>query len=70
MLTSLIIRLLAPVILEIVKELLGKLADGKQVQLDELSVKTLLMARQGEIDRHMKTAMTGVGISYEEQGGL
>lgn len=66
MLTSLIIRLLAPVILEIVKELLGKLADGKQVQLDELSVKTLLMARQGEIDRHMKTAMTGVGISYEE----
>lgn len=66
MLTSLIIRLLAPLVLEVIKELLGRLANGEQVQVDELSVKTSLMARQGEIDRHMKTAMAGVGISYKD----
>ena len=66
MLTSLLIRLLAPLVLEVIKELLGRLANGEQIQVNEGSVKTLLMARQGEIDRHVKTAMTGVGISYED----
>jgi arginine repressor len=51
MLTQLIIRLLAPVILEIIKELLEKIASGQQVQLTEELVKSSMIAKESQISQ-------------------
>lgn len=49
MLTQLIIRLLTPIIVEVIKELLSQLASGQAIQIDEQSVKTAMMARETRV---------------------
>jgi hypothetical protein len=58
MLTTLIIRLLAPVILEIIKELLEKIAAGQPVQLTEELVKSSMIAKEAKISQ----GIAGLGI--------
>lgn len=49
MFTQLIIRLLTPIIVEVIKELLSQLATGQAIQIDEQSVKTAMMARETRV---------------------
>lgn len=49
MLTQLIIRLLTPIIVEVIKELLSQLATGQPVQIDEQTVRSAMMARETRV---------------------
>jgi hypothetical protein len=61
MLTQLIIRLLTPIIVEVIKELLEQLATGQPVQIDEQSVRTAMMAREARV----ATAIHGMRVPRE-----
>ena len=61
MFTQLIIRLLTPIIVEVIKELLSQLATGQPVQIDEQTVKTAMMARESRV----ATAIHGMKVSQE-----
>lgn len=61
MFTQLIIRLLTPIIVEVIKELLSQLATGQTVQIDEHSVETAMMARKSRV----ATAIHGMKVSEE-----
>jgi hypothetical protein len=65
MLVTLLVRLLAPLIVEVIRELLDQIASGQQVQLTESTVMRALDKHRDELDRNVRTAMTGVGIHYE-----
>ena len=56
MLTAMIIRLLTPVILEVLKELLQQLASGQPVQLTEETVKTAMLSREKKISSQIEIA--------------
>lgn len=49
MFTQIIIRLLTPIIVEVIKELLAQLASGHAVQVDEQTVKSAMMARESRV---------------------
>ena len=61
MLTQLIIRLLTPIIVEVIKELLEQLATGRPVQIDEQTVRTAMMARETRV----ATAIHGMRVPRE-----
>ncbi|CAB5207207.1 hypothetical protein UFOVP184_45 [uncultured Caudovirales phage] len=54
MISALIIRLLTPVIVEVIRELLFKLANGELVSIDEASVKTAMMQREAQVQSQLK----------------
>lgn len=64
MFATIIIRLLAPVILEVLKELLQQLASGQPVQLTEETVKASMLARENEISSQIK----GMGLNFQGRG--
>lgn len=49
MLTQLIIRLLTPIIVEVIKELMAQLASGQTVQIDDQTVRSAMMARETRV---------------------
>jgi hypothetical protein len=61
MLTQLIIRLLTPIIVEVIKELLSQLASGQAIQIDEQSVKSAMMARETRVAQ----AIHGMRVANE-----
>lgn len=61
MLTQLIIRLLTPIIVEVIKELLAQLASGQSIQIDESTVKSAMMARE----TRLANAIHGMRIPQE-----
>jgi len=54
MISALIIRLLTPVIVEVIRELLSKLANGDLVSIDEASVKAAMMQRESQVQSQLK----------------
>lgn len=53
MLAGLIIRILTPVILEVIRELLTQLASGQPVALTEEAVHQAMMSRESQISASM-----------------
>lgn len=66
MFATIIIRLLTPVILEVLKELLQQLASGQPVQLTEETVKASMQARESEISSQIKV----MGLNFQGKGQL
>lgn len=64
MFAAIIIRILTPVILEVLKELLQQLASGQPVQLTEETVKASMLARENEISSQIK----GMGLNFQGRG--
>ena len=64
MLAAIIIRILTPVILEILKELLQQLASGQPVQLTEETIKASMLAREDRISSQIKV----MGLNFQGKG--
>ena len=62
MITAIVVRLLSPIIVEVIQELLSKLADGQPVEINEVSVKQAMMARDGRIESQLKSVNWEVGL--------
>ena len=62
MITAIAVRLLSPIIVEVIQELLAKLADGQSVEINEVSVKQAMMARDGRIETQLKSVNWEVGL--------
>lgn len=62
MITAIVVRLLSPIIVEVIQELLAKLADGQSVEINEVSVKQAMMARDGRIESQLKSVNWEVGL--------
>jgi hypothetical protein len=52
--SAMIIRLLTPVIVEVIRELLAKLASGETVSIDESSVKAAMLHREAQVQSQLK----------------
>ena len=63
MFTQIIIRLLTPIIVEVIKELLAQLASGQTVQVDEQTVRSALMVRESRL----ATAIHGMRFPQDEK---
>lgn len=61
MLTQLIIRLLSPIIVEVILEMMQRLAAGQTVQIDEQTVRSAMMARETRV----ATAIHGMRAANE-----
>lgn len=62
MISAIIIRLLTPVIVEVMREILKKLANGELVALDEASVKAAMLQREGDVQAQLKSVSWEVGL--------
>ena len=62
MITAIVVRLLSPIIVEVIQELLSKLANGQSVEINETSVKQAMMARDGRIESQLKSVKWEVGL--------
>ena len=62
MITAIVVRLLSPIIVEVIQELLSKLANGQSVEINEVSVKQAMMARDGRIESQLKSVKWEVGL--------
>lgn len=62
MITKIVVRLLSPIIVEVIQELLAKLAEGHPVEINEASVKQAMMARDGRIESQLKSVNWEVGL--------
>jgi hypothetical protein len=62
MISAIIIRLLTPVIVEVMREILTKLANGELVALDEASVKAAMLQREGNVQAQLKSVSWEVGL--------
>lgn len=64
MFAAIIIRILTPVILEVLKELLQQLASGQPVQLTEETIKASMLAREDQISSQIKI----MGLNFQGKG--
>ena len=62
MISAIIIRLLTPIIVEVMREILAKLANGELVALDEASVKAAMLQREGDVQAQLKSVSWEVGL--------
>lgn len=62
MITAIVVRLLSPIIVEVIRELLINLADGQTIEVNETSVKQALMAREAKISSQLKSVNWEVGF--------
>ena len=62
MISKIIIRLLTPIIVEVIRELLSKLAQGELVSIDEASVKAAMHQREDSIQSQLKSVQWEVGL--------
>jgi hypothetical protein len=62
MISKIIIRLLTPIIVEVIRELLSKLANGELVSIDEASVKLAMNQREESIQSQLKSVQWEVGL--------
>lgn len=62
MISAIIIRLLSPIIVEVIRELLTKLANGELVSIDEASIKTAMNQREASIQAQLKSVNWEVGL--------
>lgn len=62
MITAIVVRLLSPIIVEVIRELLSELANGQSVEITEVSVKQAMMAREGEIKSQLKSVNWEAGL--------
>lgn len=62
MITAIVVRLLSPIIVEVIRELLANLANGQSVEITESSVKAAMMAKEGEIKSQLKSVNWEVGL--------
>ncbi|CAB5237935.1 hypothetical protein UFOVP142_26 [uncultured Caudovirales phage] len=62
MITAIVVRLLSPIIVEVIQELLSKLANGQSVEINETSVKQAMMARDGRIESQLKSVKWEAGL--------
>jgi len=62
MISKIIIRLLTPIIVEVIRELLSKLAQGELVSIDEASVKLAMNQREDSIQSQLKSVQWEVGL--------
>jgi hypothetical protein len=62
MISKIIIRLLTPIIVEVIRELLSKLANGELVSIDETSVKSAMNQREESIQSQLKSVQWEVGL--------
>lgn len=62
MISKIIIRLLTPIIVEVIRELLSKLANGELVSIDENSVKLAMNQREESIQAQLKSVQWEVGL--------
>ncbi len=62
MITAIVVRLLSPIIVEVIRELLINLADGQSIEVNETSVKQALMAREAKISSRLKSVNWEVGL--------
>jgi hypothetical protein len=62
MISKIIIRLLTPIIVEVIRELLSKLANGELVSIDEASVKSAMNQREESIQSQLKSVQWEVGL--------
>jgi hypothetical protein len=62
MISKIIIRLLTPIIVEVIRELLSKLANGELVSIDESSVKAAMNQREESIQAQLKSVQWEVGL--------
>lgn len=62
MIATIIVRLMAPLLVEVIRELLNQLASGQSVEISETSVKQALMAREGQIQAQLKSVNWEVGL--------
>ena len=60
MFTQLIIRLMTPLIVEVIKELLQQLARGEVVSLNEETVKAAMVQREDAISKAVASATAGL----------
>ena len=60
MFTQLIIRLMTPLIVEVIKELLQQLARGEVVSLNEETVKAAMEQREDAISKAVAAATVGL----------
>ena len=60
MFTQLIIRLMTPLIVEVIKELLQQLARGEVVSLNEETVKAAMIQREDAISKAVASATAGL----------
>jgi hypothetical protein len=60
MFTQLIIRLMTPLIVEVIKELLQQLAKGEVVSLNEETVKAAMEQREDAISKAVASATAGL----------
>ena len=62
MISAIIIRLLSPIIVEVIRELLAKLSNGESVSIDESSVKAAMLQRESSIQQQLKSVQWEVGL--------
>lgn len=62
MISAIIIRLLSPIIVEVIRELLSKLANGELVSVDESSIKNAMNQREAAIQAQLKSVQWEVGL--------
>ena len=62
MISKIIIRLLTPIIVEVIRELLSKLAQGELVSIDESGVKAAMNQREESIQSQLKSVQWEVGL--------
>lgn len=62
MISAIIIRLLSPIIVEVIRELLAKLSNGEAVSIDESSVKAAMLQRESSIQQKLKSVQWEVGL--------
>jgi hypothetical protein len=62
MISKIVIRLLTPIIVEVIRELLSKLANGELVSIDEASVKLAMNQREESIQSQLKSVQWEVGL--------
>lgn len=62
MIAAIIVRLMAPLLVEVIRELLNQLASGQSVEISETSVKQALMARENQIQAQLKSVNWEVGL--------
>ena len=61
MISAIIIRLLSPIIVEVIRDLLTRLANGEMVNIDESSVKSAMLQREGAIQQQLKSVQWDTG---------
>ena len=62
MITAIVVRLLSPIIVEVIRELLSDLAKGQSVEITEVSVKQAMMAREPQIQSQLKNVSWEAGL--------